>query len=87
MLRQDCIDTISVPVARSGMSNSWKSWIAAGITLLAGDVARVFEILKVWQQRNTGRIRLRDIDERMLRDIGITRQDALREFNKPFWRD
>jgi uncharacterized protein YjiS (DUF1127 family) len=35
-----------------------------------------------WQQRQD----LRDLDERLLRDIGITRHQAEREASKPFWR-
>jgi uncharacterized protein YjiS (DUF1127 family) len=27
------------------------------------------------------------LDERSLRDIGLTRYDALREARKPFWRE
>lgn len=29
---------------------------------------------------------LRDLDERQLADIGVSRQDALDEANKPFWK-
>ena len=75
-----------MPVAHSGTSNSWKSWIAAGYVLLAGDVARVIETLRVWQQRNTARIHLSDLDDRSLLDMGISREDALKEIRKPFWR-
>jgi uncharacterized protein YjiS (DUF1127 family) len=34
------------------------------------------------RQRRT----LADLDDRMLRDLGITRSDVLRECAKPFWR-
>ena len=86
MLRHDCIDTIGMPVADSGTSNSWKMWIVAGFTLLATDVARVFETLGQWQRRDTWRMRLNDLDERLLKDIDITREEACREIRKPFWR-
>ncbi len=36
-----------------------------------------------WQQRN----RLVDLDDRMLRDMGVTRGDVFRETQKPVWRD
>jgi uncharacterized protein YjiS (DUF1127 family) len=32
------------------------------------------------------RIQLAKFDERQLKDIGISRIDALREVRKPFWR-
>ena len=39
-----------------------------------------------WQQRSRERVELRRLDDRMLRDIGVTRGDVWREINKPFWR-
>jgi uncharacterized protein YjiS (DUF1127 family) len=29
---------------------------------------------------------LRSLDDRMLRDVGISRADVERELNKPFWQ-
>lgn len=87
MLRHDCIDTISMPVAASGTSKSWKSWFKAGTALLVADMARIVEALKVWQYRSSMRIRLADLDDRLLKDIGISRAEAQREVTKPFWRD
>ncbi len=40
----------------------------------------------VWQQRAFERFHLRCIDDRLLRDMGMTRQHAEREASKPFWR-
>jgi uncharacterized protein YjiS (DUF1127 family) len=48
---------------------------AAAWTLIAG-----------WIDRARQRKALAGLDERMLRDIGITRYDAERECSKPFWR-
>jgi uncharacterized protein YjiS (DUF1127 family) len=42
--------------------------------------------LREWRQRRIGRLELARFDERMLRDIGLTRLDAEYEINKPFWR-
>ena len=39
-----------------------------------------------WQQRSRERAALARLDDRMLRDIGVTRGDVWRELNKPFWR-
>ena len=86
MLRHDCTDTISMPVADSGTSNSWKPWLKAGVALLVADTARIVETLKVWQYRSTWRTRLSDMDDRLLQDIGISRAEAEREISKPFWR-
>lgn len=86
MSRHECIDTISMPVVHSGPSNSWKSWLLAGIVLLLSEVTRILETLKLWQQRINMRSNLQKMDDRLLLDTGITGADALREIRKPFWR-
>ncbi len=47
---------------------------------------RAVEALATWQDRTDGRHTLRKLDDRMLRDIGISRADAEHEAGKPFWR-
>ena len=49
-------------------------------------LARAFDRLYLWQLRHAGRRHLEGLDERLLRDIGLSRVDALREASKPFWR-
>ena len=44
-------------------------------------------VLREWRRRKNGRLELARLNERMLRDIGLTRVDADREINKPFWRE
>jgi uncharacterized protein YjiS (DUF1127 family) len=54
----------------------------------AGDVvSRVFATLREWRRRAHDRAELARLDDRMLRDIGITRADAEFRSNKPFWRE
>lgn len=36
---------------------------------------------RVWRERN----RLLELDDRMLADLGLTREDATREASRPFW--
>ena len=43
-------------------------------------------LLKEWQRRAHGRAELAALDDRELRDIGVTRYEAGREIGKPFWR-
>jgi uncharacterized protein YjiS (DUF1127 family) len=43
-------------------------------------------VLREWRQRSRDRAQLALLDERMLRDIGVSRGDLLVEINKPFWR-
>jgi uncharacterized protein YjiS (DUF1127 family) len=54
----------------------------------ASDVAgRVLTTFREWRRRAHGRAELARLDDRMLRDIGITRADAEFLINKPFWRE
>ena len=43
-------------------------------------------VLASWSDRARQRRRLTDLDDHLLRDIGKTRAEALREAGKPFWR-
>jgi uncharacterized protein YjiS (DUF1127 family) len=47
----------------------------------------VFATLREWRRRSRERAQLEQLDDRMLKDIGLTAAD--REFlaNKPFWRE
>lgn len=42
-------------------------------------------VLLQWQELARDRRRLQDLDDRMLKDIGISRADALHEASRPFW--
>ncbi|MEZ5932549.1 MAG: DUF1127 domain-containing protein [Alphaproteobacteria bacterium] len=39
-----------------------------------------------WATRHAQQKRLAMLDDRLLRDVGLTRQDVIDEQNKPFWR-
>jgi uncharacterized protein YjiS (DUF1127 family) len=47
----------------------------------------VLATLREWRRRVHDRSQLGELDERMLKDIGITRSDAEFLMNKPFWRE
>jgi uncharacterized protein YjiS (DUF1127 family) len=51
-----------------------------------GSLQSFAALLRLWRSRTRERRHLARLDERMLRDIGITRLDAARECAKPFWR-
>jgi uncharacterized protein YjiS (DUF1127 family) len=44
-------------------------------------------LLKTWRRRAYERQELMTMSDISLRDIGITRCDAMNEASKPFWRD
>jgi uncharacterized protein YjiS (DUF1127 family) len=54
---------------------------------LSGFLRGVRAALREWRRRKKGRLELARLDDRMLRDIGLTRLDAEYEINKPFWRE
>ena len=39
-----------------------------------------------WQSRSAGRRKLLAMDDRMLSDIGVRRDEIVQEAQKPFWR-
>jgi len=57
--------------------------IGRALTMLA---TRAVEILFVWHERESQRRALESLGDHALRDIGLSRADAAREADKPFWR-
>lgn len=47
---------------------------------------RLLALVLFWHERARQRDQLRQLDAHALRDIGITREEALHESWKPFWR-
>jgi uncharacterized protein YjiS (DUF1127 family) len=85
MRNPDCTHTISRaqppprPSDLGPLAWLWLRWL--------GDrLARAIEVASVGLDRSRQRRRLGELDDRMLRDIGLTRADAWAEAQKPFWR-
>jgi uncharacterized protein YjiS (DUF1127 family) len=73
----DCIDTSGgAPLSRPGMRRAPSS------TWLVGLVDGVL----AWQERRRSRRLLRQLDDRLLRDLGLSRADVERECGKSSWR-
>ena len=53
---------------------------------LAARIKRLRDLLTLWRQRSYERQVLAGLSDPLLRDIGITRCDAMNEASKPFWR-
>lgn len=45
----------------------------------------VIDTLREWQNRARSRAALKSLDDRMLKDMGLTIVDVDRETSKPFW--
>ena len=54
--------------------------------IMKGMLAGFVDCVISWQQRASERHHLRGLDDRLLKDIGITRADVDNEVSKPFWR-
>lgn len=75
--KQDCIETFDSASTspRLPARRNWKT--LAGI---------VVDILLKWQERAFERRALRELDSRLLKDIGVSRADVEKEARKPFWQ-
>jgi uncharacterized protein YjiS (DUF1127 family) len=51
-----------------------------------GIVTRLFDQLLSWHDRARQRRHLGELDDRLLRDIGVSRADIDHEMSRPFWR-
>ena len=54
---------------------------------LRAALSSVILTLLRWQELARQRRALARLDDRMLKDLGLTRADALREAGRPFWDD
>jgi uncharacterized protein YjiS (DUF1127 family) len=73
MKSEHCIDTISTTRPQHGFG--LPPWVAA-----------LFRTLGRWTALYRQRNHLAELDDRMLRDIGLSRGDVQIEIEKPFWR-
>jgi len=48
-------------------------------------VSKALNKLVIWQERAEQRHILSELNDRMLKDIGVSTSDAYREARKPFW--
>ena len=53
---------------------------------LRRDAGELLRLLLVWQDRERQRHQLRRLDDRLLKDMGLSRADVKHEAVKPFWR-
>ena len=53
---------------------------------VVGPVVRGIEILLMWQRCANERHAMVHLDDKVLRDLGLSRSEVFRESRKPFWR-
>lgn len=66
-----------------GLLAEWAAWTVHH-ALLA--MTAVLGLMLTWYMRRQQRFDLAALDERGLRDVGLSRADVAREVDKPFWR-
>ena len=73
---------------RSGLRTVTRSNPAADISLkgLNTLIVKATDTVLDWQERARQRHRLGEMDDHLLRDIGLSRADLEHEAAKPFWR-
>jgi uncharacterized protein YjiS (DUF1127 family) len=59
----------------------------SGVLALGDAWDHTVATLRQWRRRARERGELAQLDDRMLKDIGLTRADAEFLSNKPFWRE
>jgi uncharacterized protein YjiS (DUF1127 family) len=83
MKQHDCTDAIGqvhrLPVEPPALGQLWLAW-------LASHLQRLPDQLLVWLDRSRQRRHLGAMDDRMLRDIGLSRTSAWAETRKWFWQ-
>ena len=61
---------------------------AAGLVQVARVVVlRMIMAIDTMMMRRRARLQLQSLDDRMLKDIGVSRADVAAESCKPFWRE
>ena len=56
------------------------------LSVLNRQLQKGFKQLKLFYQRANQRRQLVEMEDRVLKDIGISRSEALEEARKPFWK-
>jgi uncharacterized protein YjiS (DUF1127 family) len=62
------------------------NWGNITVPTVRWSTLRFVDMLLLFHERARQRQALRALDDRLLKDIGVSRADAEREANKPFWR-
>lgn len=68
-------EVVSAELALVGLGGAVRNWIQNGVATAFG-----------WWDRARQRHHLLQLDDRLLRDVGLTRAGVEREAAKPFWK-
>lgn len=77
--------TESHPFSRSAIA---RGGLLSGLTAgRPGLLGRISDTIRLWRLRSRERQAFAQLDQRDLRDIGLSRWEVEQEMVKPFWRD
>jgi uncharacterized protein YjiS (DUF1127 family) len=79
------IDTLPGSATTHPLDLTAKQIAVAALRLVGRILARVAQGVYAWQERASQKRALRDLDERMLKDLGLTESDVDRAFGPPVW--
>ncbi|MCW9034461.1 MAG: DUF1127 domain-containing protein [Rhodospirillales bacterium] len=82
----NCTDTIP-GYSRNVPALSWSAWLMAGVTLLSNDLVKLTDWMAERREKARQRHALSGLSDDLLKDIGISRAQAMGESDKPFWKD
>ena len=57
------------------------------LPLIAALAVQFAAMVTKWERQRRSRVNLSKLDDRLLKDVGLTPYEARREFTRPFWQD
>ena len=83
----ECIDTIGQqPGPLEALTARFSVALVHAARLVDRATIRGLDAVFEWRARAAERNAMRALDDRMLRDVGLSRADLERELHKPFWQ-
>jgi uncharacterized protein YjiS (DUF1127 family) len=86
MIMKYCTDTIEPVTAHVSPGGRSARGRRGFLSAQARDGLTLLELVTTWRRRLRQRDDLMKLDERLLKDIGVSRGDAEAEWRRPFWR-
>lgn len=84
MKQMNCTDTM--PTSLPNLENAGWRLLRRFYPALADAAISQFAAMCEWQRRSEMRHRMQRLDDHMLDDIGLTREQVEAEVRKPFWK-
>ena len=80
-----CYEDVQASAATTGFQDT-ASGSQSFVRTLTAIFGRVFSQLVIWQSRESERMHLSELPDYLLKDMGITPEQARYEASKPFWQ-